>query len=176
MLPVLVKISERFLKEKIVKKKTEQTAYQKFALQYHKWLYCGNSDCKKCLDRKREWDKSTNNRLFDNKNSPILNRISIAFMRLESDDLNKHVTFDAEESSIEIMRDFKKEIEGQFKEIEQQIFFKFQSEKQNWDYGEDNDMFIENNIKGNSFYGINLKLTQTYSLIHYRSQTEIRSS
>ena len=46
-------------------------------------------------------------------------------MRLESDDLNKHVTFDAEESSIEIMRDFKKEIEGQFKEIEQQIFFKF---------------------------------------------------
>ena len=99
MLPVLVKISERFLKEKKVKGKIEQTAYQKFALEYHKWLYCGSGRCKKCQDRKREWDKSTNNRLFDNKNSPLLNRISLAFMRLESDDLNKHKTFEAEEKS-----------------------------------------------------------------------------
>ena len=53
MLPILVKISERFLKEKVVRRKTVETEYQKFALNYHRWLYCGAKSCKSCLERKR---------------------------------------------------------------------------------------------------------------------------
>ena len=62
-------------------------------------------------------------------NSPILRRIQLAFHKLFDSDMylnQKDIVLDGEEQLD--MFAFKESIESQFKQMEQQIFFKFHSE------------------------------------------------
>ena len=129
ILPILVKISERFLKEKVVRGKTVLTKYQEFALFYYKWLYCGNEKCKSCPERKEKWTSSVKNSHTNITDSPLLQRVILSFNNLLSNDL--FLSTDGSENMLE----FKDDIVEKFREIEQHIFFKFQSEKQDWGYG-----------------------------------------
>ena len=100
--------------------------YQKFALEHNKWMYCGKNSCEQCSERKIRWDASNDNPRIDIKNSPILSRIILAFDTILESGFYRNKTFSDEMSMS--MIDFKDVIEQQFKEIEQQIFFKFQSD------------------------------------------------